>query len=497
MKRPLASDGDERSSDCAQPDVALCVDLDGTLIRSDVLVEGWLRCVKLDVWNALRSVGWLLRGIGHLKAEIARRVPLDPVHLPVNDDVLAWLQTEYENGRRLVLCTAANSIDAHSIARHFGIFESVICSDPSRNLSGTAKAAALEERFGVGGFDYAGNESKDLHVWARARSAIVVAPTAGLRRRLDQVPRLARIFDKGRPPLRLWLRAMRLHQWAKNVLVFVPALASHRIVEPPVAGAALLAFVWFGVCASATYLINDLLDLQDDRRHRWKRTRPFAAGQLSLMQGAVAACLFLVVAFTGGALTLGPLFVACLAGYVVTTLWYSFSLKRIAMVDVLTLSGLYTLRILAGSAAVGIGPSFWLLVFSTFTFLSLGVAKRYAELETARLTASAVAAGRGYATGDLQLLLIIGTSAGLVSVLILALYINMGTGDLYPRHEALWLLCPLWLYWICHIWFKTHRGEMHEDPVIFALRDRPSLVVGLLSGLLIWLATSPVTFLAR
>jgi 4-hydroxybenzoate polyprenyltransferase/phosphoserine phosphatase len=469
--------------------VPLCVDLDGTLIRSDVLVEGYLRCVKLNVMNALLALWWLLRGKAHLKAEIARRVSVDPALLPVNEEFVNWLKKEHAGGRRLVLCTAANQTDATRIAEYFGIFDTVISSDATTNLSGATKAAALVNRFGKGGFDYAGNESKDMYVWAQARHAIVVSPSSSLRRQLATIQRVEQTFSGIPVGLSVWMRGLRVHQWTKNVLVFVPVLASHRFLESHVLIAAALAFLWFGLCASGTYLINDLMDLDADRMHARKRSRPLASGALPLPLGIVGAFSLILAAFIGAWFTLGGHFTAVLLLYLVATLWYSFVLKRIAMVDALSLAGLYTVRVIAGSAATTIVPSFWLLAFSMFLFLSLAMVKRYTELRSVLMAGKSVAAGRGYTTDDLPLLLSCGISSGFVSILVLALYINVGASQLYRDPHALWLLCPLLLYWICRVWRKTHRGELHDDPVVFALRDRPSMLVGVLCALLMWAAT--------
>jgi 4-hydroxybenzoate polyprenyltransferase len=289
--------------------------------------------------------------------------------------------------------------------------------------------------------------------------------------------------------MRNWLRAMRLHQWAKNVLIFVPALGAHKILDPATLTAVVLAFLWFGICASGTYIVNDLLDVQSDRVHPRKRLRPFAAGDLSIRSGWIVAVLMVAIAFTGAALTQSWLFVGALALYLVGTVWYSKDLKRIAMVDVLALAGLYTLRLIAGAAAAVAMPSFWLLAFSMFMFLGLAIIKRYTELRAVLQAGSDKAAGRGYTIEDLPLLLACGTSACFVSILVLALYVNDGSKGMYRHPEVLWLMCPPVLYWILRIWRKSFRGELHDDPVVFALRDWPSLVVGGLCLLMLWLAT--------
>jgi 4-hydroxybenzoate polyprenyltransferase len=269
----------------------------------------------------------------------------------------------------------------------------------------------------------------------------------------------------GMRQLRAWLRAMRLHQWAKNLLLFIPALGAHRLLEPATLTTALLSFLWFGLVASGTYMVNDLLDVESDRQHPRKRLRPFAAGDLGMRAGWSVAALLVVGAFAGAVLTLHPMFAGVLALYLVGTLWYSKALKGIAMVDVLTLAGLYTLRLIAGAAAVQVVPSFWLLA------------------------GNHTAAGRGYTIEDLPLLLACGTSSCFVSILVLALYVNDGSAGMYRRPEVLWLLCPPVLYWILRVWRKSFRGELHDDPVVFALRDWPSMAVGGLCLLLLWLAT--------
>jgi 4-hydroxybenzoate polyprenyltransferase len=468
--------------------VPLCVDLDGTLIMGDLLVEGYLRCVKANFFYAVLALFWLLRGKAHLKAQIASRAFLEVALLPVHDQFLHWLRGEHRRGRRLVLCTAANATEATKISEHFGIFESVLSSDSVTNLSGAAKASRLAQEFGVYGFDYAGNELKDLNVWRTARNAIVVAPSMALQRRLKAVARVEQVFTTEPPSLSTWARALRVHQWAKNVLVFVPALASHTILDPGVMAASVLAFLWFGFCASGTYLINDLLDLDADRMHARKRARPLAAGTIPLTHGIAAALTLITGAFIGALLTLSYWFSVALLVYLAATLLYSFKLKRIAMVDALSLAGLYTVRVIAGGAAIAIMPTFWLLAFSMFVFLSLAMVKRYTELRSVLATGKSVAAGRGYTTDDLPLLLACGISSGFLSVLVLALYINVGANDLYRDPHSLWLLCPLLLYWVCRVWQKTHRGELHDDPVVFALRDKPSLFVAVSAGVLAWIS---------
>jgi 4-hydroxybenzoate polyprenyltransferase len=350
----------------------------------------------------------------------------------------------------------------------------VLASDGVHNLSGTHKAEELSQRFGERGFDYAGNEARDLHVWRRARRAIVVNAAPALARRAQGVTEVERVFARDGGRLHAWAKALRLHQWLKNLLVFLPLLTAHLVLAPDAVLHAGMAFACFCLCASGVYLLNDLLDLDADRRHPRKRLRPFAAGTLPLTSGLVAAPLLTLAAFAL-ALSISKLFALALAGYYVLTLAYSFALKRIAMLDTVVLAGLYTIRIIAGTFALRIGLSFWLLAFSMFLFLSLAMIKRYTELRTLLLNGDNRSLGRGYAVDDLPLVQSLGGASGYLAVLVLALYINSTASEVLYRHPAgLWLLCPLLLYWISRAWLIAHRGAMHDDPVVFAVSDRTS-----------------------
>lgn len=469
--------------------VPLCVDLDGTLLATDLLMEGLVRFLKVNPLRVFLVALWVLRGPAHLKARLAGHVELDPETLPVHEAFAQWLREQRGEGRRLVLCTAANEQVAAGIASHVGLFDEVIASTATANLSGRAKADILVSRFGDKGFDYAANEHKDLHIWRKARRAVVVAPRALSQRVAAESIELERSFEIETPGIREWVRALRVHQWAKNLLLFVPLAAAHRLGEVDLLITCVVAFGLFGLCASGSYIVNDLLDLDSDRKHPRKRERPFAAGRLPLLHGAAVAVAMLASALILAAFLLPPAFVLGLSFYLVMTFWYSFALKRIAMVDMLSLAGLYTVRVVAGGAAVAIVPSFWLLAFSMFLFLSLAAAKRYAELRSLLDTGRTDAAGRGYSVADLPLLHASGIAAGYLAVLVLALYVNSGAAQLYTTPQLMWLLCPLLLYWINRIWLKTFRGMMHDDPVVFALTDRPSIFVFAASALLAWAAS--------
>jgi len=464
--------------------IALVIDLDGTLLRSDLLLESLFVLLRRRPLLAFALPLWLLKGKAAFKAQIARRVQLDMSTLPWDSRIQTMLK-DAEGLRHRVLCTASDRLLANAAAEHIGQFEEVMASDGASNLSGRRKAELLVERFGERGFDYAGNAAIDLHVWRVAREAIVVnAPTA-LAKAAARLTRVSSHLPAQVSLLPQWLRALRVHQWLKNILVFVPLMASHRLLEPTSISHAALAFAAFSVCASGVYLLNDLLDLASDRQHPRKRTRPFAAGTLSLLHGLLLVPVLTAFAFAV-ALWLSPLFAAALGTYLLLTLAYSFYLKRIVMMDVMVLAGLYTLRIIAGTIAINAALSFWLLAFSMFLFLSLAMLKRYAELLTVQAQGDAQTAGRGYEVADLPLVQSLGSASGYLAVLVLALYINSTASEiLYSHPKLLWLLCPILLYWIGRAWMITHRGLMRDDPVVFAATDHASQILLIVSALIV------------
>lgn len=456
-------------------DHPLCIDLDGTLLAGDSLHEGLVAMLKQHPLRSLALPLVLLKGKAAFKHRVAEVVGVDPAVLPYRHDVLEWLLEQRAAGRKLVLATAADRNVAQAVAEHLGLFEEVISSGGGLAGGGEGKRAALRERFGERGYDYAGNDAVDVPVWQSARQAVVVGDSR-IAALAAQVTTVERVFPVASGGLKSWLQAMRLHQWVKNALVLLPLLLAHRLRDVEALRASALAFLSFGLCASSVYIVNDVFDLPSDRRHPRKRRRPFAAGKLSPLAGlAVAALLLTGAALIAAEVTLDYCLV--LAGYYVLTWAYTIKLKRAALVDVMTLAGLYTLRIIAGGAATGIPLSFWLLAFSVFIFVSLGFVKRYAELYDAAKAGKATAHGRGYRGDDLPLLLALGVAAGYCTVVVVALYINSSDSiALYRHHKPLWLICPLLMYWISRVWLLTARGHMHDDPVVFAIKDRISLV---------------------
>jgi 4-hydroxybenzoate polyprenyltransferase len=430
---------------------------------------------------------WLAGGKAKLKYLVAERVELHSQSLPYCEDVLSLIREARQEGRPVVLVTAAPARIAHSIAAELGLFDDVLTSDETVNLSRDRKATELLARYGPQGFDYVGNSADDLPVFEQCRRAFLVSSKQRLRRQAGRRNKDVTFLDRPAGGVRAWMKALRLHQWLKNLLIFVPLLASGRFREADLLGHAVLAFASFSLFASAVYVINDMVDLQSDRLHRTKRNRPFANGALPVAAG-VAAVPLLVTASLALALVIPPLFMAALLVYGLVTTVYSLALKRQVIVDVMLLAGLYTMRILAGSAATDIRPSFWLLAFSMFIFLCLAMTKRYSELRQAADQDSTLS-GRGYLPSDLPVVLALGCASGFVSVVILALYTqSLIVPELYPAPEWIWLIPPLLLYWVARVWLKAGRGEIDDDPVLFAAKDRQSLAIAALAGILFLLA---------
>jgi 4-hydroxybenzoate polyprenyltransferase/phosphoserine phosphatase len=489
---PSALDLASQPVPCVDP--VLCVDLDGTLVKSDTLHDSTLALARHRPAALLNIPGWLLQGKAALKRHLANTIQLDVVHLPYNRELLQYLEQQRATGRPIYLATAADTDTATRIAAHLGLFTGVLASDGHLNLAGKNKLAAFQSRFGDN-FSYIGNALPDLPLLQHCQEPMVANPTPALRAALRKA-RITpiRTFDERVSPLKAWLKAIRLHQWAKNTLIFLPLLLAHAWA-PGLIAAAAVAFLSFGLCASATYVVNDLLDLDADRQHPRKRLRPFASGDLSALSGIALIALFLAASFTlamlvprvintlsPGLFLLHPLrFLLWLSIYLVTTLAYSLRLKRVVMVDVIVLSGLYTVRILAGSAATGVVVSTWLASFSIFFFLSLAFVKRFAELENLRERGGTSIGGRGYHVADIEQLRSFGSASGYVSVAVITLYIwNLSAAQLYHHPNRLWLLVPALLLWISRLWLQASRGQLDEDPVVYAITDRRSLLLGVL-----------------
>lgn len=450
-----------------------------------MLHETALGLIKAEPLSLFRLPIWLAKGKAEMKRKIAERAEFEPSLLPYNLDFVAWLREQHAAGRRLILCTASDRSIANLIAQHLGFFDEVFASDGLINLAGANKAKALVDRFGERGFDYAGNSAADLAVWEHARFAIVVNASAQLQVDASACAEVEQVFAGLSSGVTTWSKVLRVHQWLKNGLLAVPLFAAHGVADGGAWLALLLAFVAFSLCASSVYIANDLLDLESDRQHPRKSKRPFAAGLVPAWKGVVLGPILLVTSLLI-ATQVNSSFLTWLSVYFTLTCIYSFKLKQLVLVDCLILAVLYTLRIVAGAVAVGIVLSFWLLAFSVFLFLSLAFVKRFAELQMQLLHGKHKAIGRGYFTDDAPLVQMLGIASGFSSVLVLALYLNsVDVLRLYEHPEWVWGNVPVMLFWISWVWLRAHRGEMHDDPLVFAVKDKASLLAGAVFALFI------------
>lgn len=453
----------------------LVVDLDGTLTPTDTLVESVLELIKRRPWGVFLLLGWLIFGRSTFKTRVSARVDLPVSSLPWRAEFLQWIRGERLRGRRVVLATAAHEKIAQEVSEALGLFDTVLSTREGHNLKGAAKLNAIHQQVGQD-FVYAGDSAADLAVWAGARAAILVGASPAVCARAAKIVPIEKSFALERAGFAVWIKAIRVHQWLKNLLLFVPWLTSFSFASIGGWIDLLLAFASFSLAASGTYVLNDLSDLTSDRLHARKRFRAFASGDLSILQGLLAAPALLFLGFAS-ALLVSPSFVLMLAGYVVLTTLYSWILKRYVLMDVLALAILYTYRVLAGAVAIHVPVSAPLLAFSAFSFLSLALVKRCSELVSLRSSSEIETKGRDYRVADLAVLWPFGVGASLCAVLVFGIYISSPeTAERYSAPHILWGVAVALTYWLARLWVKTSRGEMHDDPMVYALRDRGSRV---------------------
>jgi 4-hydroxybenzoate polyprenyltransferase len=456
----------------------LCVDLDNSLVATDLLWESLLGAVKLSPIVLLLIPFWLLRGRAYLKERLAERADLRPDLLPYRKEVIRYLSEEREAGRSIWLVTACDHWLAKRVSSHLGIFDQVVSSDGRRNLKGPAKAAFLEERFGHAGFSYLGDSRSDVAVWEKAASALVVSGSEALVRQAALVTDLEKHFPISQARLSDILQAVRPHHWAKNILLFLPVLLAHKLQVQLLLRAAS-AFVWFGLAASSVYVLNDLLDIQSDRQHPWKAARPFASGALSMRAGILLFSLLCIGSIAGSDLLLGRSASLLLLCYCILSIAYSLSLKRIALADVFVLASFYTFRILAGGLIAPVPLSPWFIAFSGLFFFSLAAAKRYSELVHAHELVVSGNSGRAYRIGDRALLSELGVGSAFAAIVIFCLYTqSLDVLALYAHPSFLLAVAPLVLFWIARLWLRAHRGELDDDPILLAMKDPVSYCVG-------------------
>lgn len=466
----------------------LCVDLDGTLIYSDLLGESLAVLFARKPWLFLFLPFWLLSGRAALKQRVAQHVKIAPSLLPYNRSLLAWITTEKASGRQLILATASDQELTKEVFEHLGLFDEMVASDGHENCKGVTKLNLLRKCLGVN-FDYVGDSQDDLPIWEECRHAVVVGAKRRVLNEARRRGQVIRVFERDPRSLRTWTDYLRVHQWTKNLLVFVPLITSHELLHWELLSKACISFFTFCLCASGVYILNDIIDVEADRTHSTKRLRPFASGRVSAVTGFVVAPVLIAVGIAISTfLSTESLYVILL--YLALTFTYSFWLKRVLLADVFALAILYSLRLVAGRAAYGVPLSSWLLSFSMFLFLSLGFCKRASELYNLRRQSGSFAEGRSYLATDLEQINLFGVAAGFLASLVLALYFqSTQVRLLYKQPQLLWLLFPLVLYWITRIWILGSRGQMLEDPVLFAMKDRMTWALIFCAAVIMFLAT--------
>jgi len=454
--------------------------LDGTLILTDTLHELVIRLLREKPHLILALPIWLLSGKAALKQKITASIDLDIERLPFNKELINWIHSQKKLGRKLVLCTASDKAIAKKIATYLNLFDEVIASNGKINIAGKNKADTLVEKFGEKGFDYVGNSLVDLFVWRHSKKGIVVNGTKRTAQEARLVTDVELHIPKKKNDLFIWMKVLRLHQWIKNILIFVPIFTAHIHLTKYDWINLSIAFLSFSLCASAIYVINDLFDLESDRAHVTKQHRPFASGYVSIFSGIVITTTLLIASLLLAYIIEGSFFIWLLV-YLVLTTAYSWGLKRLIIVDCITLATLYTLRIAAGAAVLSLTISFWLLTFSVFLFLSLAFIKRFAELQANLSKGVKNVHGRSYLSTDIPSIHLFGVASGYTSILVLALYINSeNVSKLYLTPELIWAGVPLLLFWISWMWLQAQRGLMHEDPIVFAIKDKTSLLISII-----------------
>ncbi|WP_425518909.1 UbiA family prenyltransferase [Rhizobium indicum] len=452
----------------------LVVDLDGTLIRSDLLIETAFSEVRRQPYSVIDLVRAMYNGKASLKHRLSEPVDFDPAILPYDPEVLNLIRTAREEGRPVYLASATHERLVSRISDHLGLFTGWFATDQTTNCAAEVKAIKLVAAFGDGGFDYVGNDAADLPVWRHAAKAYAIRTSSGIARKLSRQCENIEYLTHGKPTWRTWMRLLRVHQYVKNGLVFIPLL-TNQLFDAHSLAITVLAFVAFSLCASSVYLLNDLVDLQDDRGHRTKRLRALACGDIPLSHAVMAIPVVLLLSLMV-AVSVSPAFVLVLGGYFALTTAYSFVLKRKMILDVVALAALYTARVIGGGAALWVWPSPWLLAFMMSWFLSLALVKRYTELISRRTANLPDSNSRDYKNADVGMVGALAAGAGMNALTLFALYAASDSVlDLYARPQILWLAGPILACWIARMLMLAHRGLMHDDPVVFAIKDKVSL----------------------
>jgi 4-hydroxybenzoate polyprenyltransferase len=468
----------------------LCVDLDGSLLNTDTLFESM--AIALRNWNFFKLMMWLIKGKAHFKERLSQEIMPDSKYLPYNRAVLKYIKEQKSLGRYLVLATGCNNKIAQSVSQHLGIFDEVIASDGKKNLRGATKAQALINRFGVQGFSYLGNDRVDLQVWKEALTGILVNTKDSVASQAERLVEIeARIFHSQNKLKSIFI-SLRPHHWIKNLLVFVPIILSNAFSDFYAWWQAWIVFLSLCATASAIYLINDIFDIEADRQHSSKRHRPIASGAISIKGAFILILAMLLIGLFLSAVTSTLLLVFI---YAVTGIAYSAYLKKLPLVDIFTLAGFYTIRLFIGGVASGYLVSLWLLAHSVFLFLSLAIVKRITEIRKLPISTKENIGGRGYFRGDSNILQSMGVGSSFASAIVLALYVQSDVAaKTYSHPEILWGIVPMILLWQCRIWLSSSRGNMNEDPIVFAVKDRITWAIGILLVLIIIAANINLSF---
>lgn len=458
------------------------------MLNTDTLFEGLTKFLIKSPLSLFLLPFWLFKGLAHFKKRLFSQVKLNPQLLPYNQTVLDFIKKEKNNGRKLILATATDISIASYVADHLGLFDEVIATDDKQNLRGVAKRDILVSKFGEKGYDYIADSRRDIPVWNSANTAYLVNVSKNVNSKIQSNKHVIAMLDANR--FIEFIKEIRVYQWIKNLLLFLPLFMAHRFTDINSIIVVVIAFICFSFIASAIYLVNDLVDLESDRKHPRKSKRPFASGDLPIWSGYFITPLLFIFGLGGSFFLLPTKFTLVLIIYFGFTLLYSFILKKLAVFDIIVLAGLYTIRIIAGAYAVDLYISPWLLAFSMFFFLSLSVIKRYTEVISIKAQNFEQISGRGYIVADIDFLRGIGMTSGYLSVLVLALYMNSKEViSLYRSPEILWSVAPLLLLWITRAWHIAHRGKMHDDPIIFAFKDTLSYIILALLVIIILIAT--------
>ena len=468
---------------------ALCLDLDGTLIKSDALFESLFQLIKFNPLLLFVVPFWLMKGKPNLKEEIDKRIDFDASNLPYNQELLEYAVLQKELGRKVYLATASHISIAEKVANHLGFFDGVYATKDGYNLKSEKKAKVLNEEFGKGNYVYAGDAKVDFNIWKDSAASIVVSNSKSFINSVSSKFNIEKSFYNEVNLTKRIIKQIRVYQWVKNILLFLPILLAHSLGNIKELTDVVIGFFSFSISASFVYVLNDLLDLDSDRSHPRKKFRPLASGDLPIQIGIALVPILLIIGI-GLSFLLSSKFQLILLSYIVLTTAYSFSLKRIPILDIILLATLFTSRIVAGAFAANVELSMWILAFSMFFFLNLAVLKRYTELLVMKNKNEIEAKGRGYTIEDMGLLLSIGPAAGFLSVLVFVLYLNSSQAtSLYNNPSILWLISPIFLYWISRIWHLSVRGKMTDDPIVFAVKDKASYIIGILIFIIAVFAT--------